>query len=102
MAALAEKGKEKEAVGILYQGDALKAVSQVLESFEKLRADKLASAEKRMQDSSVLAARASTLMLGAIVLGVAIAIGLGWWLPAPSRKQSGGLWSCSRRCPEET
>jgi methyl-accepting chemotaxis protein len=80
MVALANAGKEKEATQIMYQGDALKAVTAVQESFNKMRDDELASAEKRMQESSALAAKASSIMIGAIVAGLALALGFGWWL----------------------
>ena len=80
MVALALAGKEKEATEIMYQGDALKAVTAVQDSFNRLRDDELASAEKRMQENTALAGRASAIMITAIVLGLALAITLGWWL----------------------
>jgi methyl-accepting chemotaxis protein len=80
MVSLAVAGKEKEATDIMYQGDALKAVVAVQGSFEKMRDDKLASAQNRMQESSALASKASSIMIGAIVAGLALALGFGWFL----------------------
>jgi two-component system chemotaxis sensor kinase CheA len=65
---------------ILYQGDALAAVTAVQDSFNTLRDDELASAGKRMQESSALAAKASILMICATLTGLAFALGLGWRL----------------------
>jgi methyl-accepting chemotaxis protein len=80
MVAMAQAGKEKEAAEIMYQGDALKAVTAVQDSFNKMRDDALGSAEKRMQASSALAARATYIMLGAILAGLASALTFGWML----------------------
>jgi methyl-accepting chemotaxis protein len=80
MVALAAAGKDKEAAQILYQGDALEAVSAVQSSFNKMRDDVLASAETRMQDSAHLASRASTLMIAATLAGLAVALLFGWKL----------------------
>jgi len=78
--ALASAGKEKEAAQVLYQGDALKAVIAVQDSFNKMRDDMMASAEGRMRDSSSLASRASALMIGATLTGLAVALLFGWLL----------------------
>ena len=80
MVALASSGKEKEAAQIMYQGDALKAVVAVQDSFNKMRDDVLASAEGRMKDSSSLANKASWLMIAATLGGLAIALLFGWRL----------------------
>ena len=80
IAVLAGAGKEKDAQAIIYQGDALKAAVATQNSFDKLRDDKLASAERRMQESSALASRASTIMIISIVAGLAAALGFGWVL----------------------
>jgi methyl-accepting chemotaxis protein len=80
IASLSAAGKEKEAEVITYQGDALKAVIAVQDSFDRLRDDKLASAEKRMKDSSALASRASTLMICATIAGLLVALVFGWQL----------------------
>ncbi len=80
MVSLAVSGKEKEASQIMYQGDALKAVIAVQDSFNKMRDDVLASAESRMQDSSSLASKASTLMICATVAGLVVALVFGWIL----------------------
>jgi len=80
MMALAEAGKEKEVLEIMYQGDALAAVVAVQESFNKMRDDALASAETRMKESSALAARSSTIMIVATLVGLALALLLGWTL----------------------
>ena len=82
MVSLASAGKEKEATQIMYQGDALKAVIAVQDSFNKLRDDKLASAVKRMQEASVLANRATMLMIGCTLAGLLLALGFGAWLTA--------------------
>jgi len=78
--ALAAAGKEKDATQILYEGDSFKAATAVQDAFNVLRDDKLASAEKRMQESTALASRSSGIMTGAIVAGLALALGFGWWL----------------------
>lgn len=80
MVALASSGKEKEAAQIMYQGDALKAVVAVQDSFNKMRDDVLASAEGRMKDSSSLANKASWLMIAATLGGLTIALVFGWRL----------------------
>jgi methyl-accepting chemotaxis protein len=80
MVSLAEAGKEKEAEQILYEGDALKAVVAVQESFNKMRDDVLTSAETRMQEGSNLASRASTLMIAATLVGLLVALIFGWML----------------------
>jgi methyl-accepting chemotaxis protein len=80
MVSLALAGKEKDAAQIMYQGDALKAVTAVQDSFDGLRDEELSSAEKRMQESSSLAAKASTIMIAAIILGLVLALSLGWRL----------------------
>jgi methyl-accepting chemotaxis protein len=77
MVSLAVAGKEKEATQIMYQGDALAAVTAVQDSFNKMRDYELASAEKRMQESSSLASRASTIMTAATVAGLLFAVGFG-------------------------
>ena len=80
MVSLAVAGKEKEATDIMYQGDALRAAVAVQSSFDKMRDDKLASAEKKMQESTALASRASSIMIGSILAGLALALGFGWLL----------------------
>jgi methyl-accepting chemotaxis protein len=77
---LAAAGKDKDAAQIMYQGDALKAVVAVQESFNRMRDDVLASAEARMRDSSSLASKASTLMVFATLAGLVLALGFGWRL----------------------
>ena len=74
---LAQAGKEKEATQVLYQGDALKAAEAMQEAFNHLRDDKLASATRRMQESSALASRSSGIMIAAIVAGLVLAVVLG-------------------------
>jgi methyl-accepting chemotaxis protein len=80
MVSLAVAGKEKDAAQIMYQGDALAAVVAVQDSFNRLRDDELAAAQKRMQESSALASKASGIMIAAIVAGLALALGFGWVL----------------------
>jgi methyl-accepting chemotaxis protein len=80
MVSLAVAGKEKEAIGIMYQGDALAAVTAVQESFNKMRDGALTSAENRMRDSSALASRTGTIMSFATLTGLLLALGLGWRL----------------------
>jgi len=80
--ALSVAGKEKEAAEILYQGDALAAVTAVQESFNTLRDDKVHWAEMRMQESSNQSARATTIMIIATLVGLLVAIGFGWSLTA--------------------
>lgn len=80
MVSLAVTGKEKEAIQIMYQGDALAAVTAVQNSFNELRDDVLRSAQNRMQESSDLAYRATVIMTAAIVAGLALALGFGWLL----------------------
>jgi len=80
MIALAVSGNEKEATQIMYQGDALAAVTAVQDSFNKLRDDELSSAHERMQEGSALEAKSSGTMIVAIVAGLALALGLGWTL----------------------
>jgi len=77
MVSLAAAGKQKEATEILYQGDALAAVTAVQDSFNKMRDDELASAEQRMQESSALASRATLIMITSTLAGLAAAIGFG-------------------------
>ena len=78
--ALAAAGREKEATQVLSQPEAFRAASAVQDSFNRLRDDKLASAERRMRESQSLSARATTTMIGAIVVGLALALGFGWKL----------------------
>jgi len=80
MVSLAMAGKEKDATQIMYQGDALKAVTAVLDSFNKLRNDKTSMAEARMKENAAMAARASIIMIASLVVGLALALGLGWRL----------------------
>jgi methyl-accepting chemotaxis protein len=80
MVSLAVAGKQKEAAEILYQGDALAAVTAVQDSFNKMRDDELSSAEQRMKESSALAAKASIIMICSTVAGLVLALGLGWRL----------------------
>jgi methyl-accepting chemotaxis protein len=80
MVALSIDGKEKEATQIMYQGDALAAAIAVQESFNKMRDEVLSSAETRMQASSSLASKASTLMIAATLAGLVVALGFGWLL----------------------
>jgi methyl-accepting chemotaxis protein len=86
MVSLASAGKDKDAAQIMYQGDALKAVVAVQESFNRMRDDVLASAEARMRDSSSLASKATTLMIVATLVGLVVALGLGWWLTSSITK----------------
>jgi len=75
--ALSLSGREKDAEQILYQGDALVAVTAVQESFNKLSNDKMTSAEKRMQESSTVASRATTMMVVTTVVGLVFALIVG-------------------------
>jgi methyl-accepting chemotaxis protein len=86
MVSLAVAGKEKDAMEILYQGDALAAVTAVQDSFNKMRDDELTLAERRMQESSSLAARASSIMIGATLAGLLFAVGFGLLLTASITK----------------
>ena len=78
--ALSVAGKEKEAAEIMYQGDALAAVTAVQESFNNLRDDKVHWAETRMEESSSQATKATTIMIIATLVGLLLAIGFGWSL----------------------
>lgn len=73
-------GKEKEAKDFLAESNYMKAAAAVQEAFDKLRDDKLAFSQDEMQQSSALAARASKIMIIATLLGLAVALGLGWRL----------------------
>jgi methyl-accepting chemotaxis protein len=80
MVSLCVAGKEKDAAEIMYQGDALKAVTAVLNSFDKLSEDKLASVETRMKESSSLASRVTLLMSVATLGGMLLALCFAWIL----------------------
>jgi methyl-accepting chemotaxis protein len=82
MVALSVEGKEKDATTIMYQGDALAAVTAVQDAFNKIRDDVLASAEQKMQNSSALASKASMLMILFTLAGLGVALGFGWRLTA--------------------
>jgi methyl-accepting chemotaxis protein len=78
--ALASDGKEKEAEDVIFHGDALAVVTNEQDAFNRMRDDVQASAETRMRESSELASRASTLMIAATLLGLAVALVFGWGL----------------------
>ena len=75
-------GKEREASQILYSAEAFKAATATQDSFNSLAEDKLESAKNRMDESSAMAAQASTIMICAILVGLAMALGFGWRLSA--------------------
>jgi len=80
MIALCESGNIKDAVQVLSGNDAAAAVAATMDSFEKLKQDKLRSSEDRMKQSSATASRSSWIMILATVIGLMIAILLGWKL----------------------
>jgi len=80
MVSLASSGKEKEATQILYGGEALVVVTAEQDAFNKMGDDVQATAESRMQQSSSLASRASTLMITATLIGLVVALVFGWQL----------------------
>jgi methyl-accepting chemotaxis protein len=73
-------GREKEAGQVLGASDAAASVAALMESFDRLKQDKLTSSEQRMKESSTTAARAAWIMILATVLGLGVAILLGWKL----------------------
>ena len=77
---LASSGKEKEAAQILRQSDYKDVIAALTESFDKLRAGKLALSESKMKDNAALASRMSKVMTTLTLAGVVIGLGLGWWL----------------------
>jgi methyl-accepting chemotaxis protein len=78
--ALCLASREIEATQILYGSDYARDIAAIQASFDRVRDDKLSSGERRMRESSEAAARASTVMTVSIVLGLVLAIGLGWKL----------------------
>jgi methyl-accepting chemotaxis protein len=80
ISALGRDGKEKEAAQIMYQGDALAAVTAEQETFNRMRDDVMHEAEKRMEESSAVAARASGIMIAATLAGLVLALFFGWRL----------------------
>jgi methyl-accepting chemotaxis protein len=76
----ASSGKEKEATQVLYGGEALVVVTAEQDAFNKMRDDVQATAESRMQQSSSMASRASTLMIMATLVGLGVALLFGWKL----------------------
>jgi methyl-accepting chemotaxis protein len=80
MVALSTAGKDKEATEILYQPDYSAAAAAVQDTFNKMGHSMQEAAEKRMKDSSAMASNASTIMIVAILAGLAFALGFGWWL----------------------
>jgi methyl-accepting chemotaxis protein len=76
----ASSGKEKEAAQVIYGGEALVVVTAEQEAFVKMGDDMQATAEKRMKDSTALAARSTNIMIVFTLAGLLVAIIFGWQL----------------------
>ncbi len=76
MIELAKTNKGDESMVVL-RGDALKAATAEMEAIQKLVTLKVAEAKQTSDGNTVLATNATNQMIGAIVVGVLLAMGLG-------------------------
>jgi methyl-accepting chemotaxis protein len=82
IATLASSGKESEAQQVLYESSSYATVVDLENIFDRLRDDKLSSAEKRMNEAAMTASRTTILMICTTVAGLLLALLLGWRLTA--------------------
>ena len=85
---MARNGKSKEAYNLLTT-DGRKAAQEEQAVIDKMRDTTVASAKSVAESNTALAQTSSTIMITTILLGLALAIGVGWFLTASITRPMG-------------
>jgi methyl-accepting chemotaxis protein len=93
---LAKAGKSKEAYALMV-GDARKAALEEQAVIDKMREMTVADAKTVAESNTALAQTSSTIMITSILFGLALALGVGWFLTSSIMRPMGAITAAAGR-----